>query len=210
MRLGRSIAAGAGGTALTLTGAFLGLSPWMAGFAKHGQAWSLATKTDFWSGLGLVLVGLATILLYRAELAQRLASRGITSRKPQLEAERPEPVAAAAPEPMTDAALLALASEVVQEVQSEQGGETAWPVDAAGPGVDEAELVRLATTLLHEIQSEKPEADRTPAAPSEPEKPLALMSEAELARMASNLLEEIQRTQQERQWVPARKEDTRE
>lgn len=182
----------------------------MAGFAKHGQAWSLATKTDFWSGLGLVVVGLATILLYRAELAQRLASRGITSRKPQLEAERPEPVAAAAPEPMTDAALLALASEVVQEVQSEQGGETAWPVDAAGPGVDEAELVRLATTLLHEIQSEKPEADRTPAAPSEPEKPLALMSEAELARMASNLLEEIQRTQQERQWVPARKEDTRE
>lgn len=207
MRLGRSIAAGAGGAALTLTGAFLGLSPWMAGFAKNGQAWSLATKTDFWSGLGLVVVGLATVLLYRVELSQGLAARGITSRTPHLEAEGPVPVASAAPEPMTDAALLALASEVVREVQHEHGGEAAsLPVDAAAAGVDEAELVRLATTLLHEIQSEKPEAEAAPSAPAEPEKPLALMSEAELARMASNLLEEIQRTQQS-QWVPARKED---
>ena len=205
MRLGRSIAAGAGSAALTLTGAFLGLSPWMAGFAKSGQAWSLATKTDFWTGLGLVVVGLGALALYRAELGQKLAARGITSRTPQLEAEGPEPVASPAPESMTDAALLALASEVAREVQHDEP----LPVDANVSGVDEAELVRLATTLLHEIQGEKPEKEEAPDTPPAAEKPLALMSEAELAHMAANLLEEIQRTQQE-QWVPARKEDTRE
>lgn len=200
MRLGRSMAAGAGSAALTLTGAFLGLSPWMAGFAKRGQAWSLATKTDFWTGLGLVVVGLAALALYRAELGQKLAARGITSRTPQLEAEGSEPVASPAPEPMTDADLLALASEVARE-------DEPLPVNANASGVDEAELVRLATTLLHEIQGKTPEKEEAPDTPPAAEKPLALMSEAELAHMAANLLEEIQRTQQE-QWVPARKEDT--
>ena len=208
MRLGRSIAAGAGSAAFTLTGAFLGLSPWMAGFAKNGQAWSLATKTDFWSGLGLVVVGLGTLLLYRAELGQKLAARGITSRTPQLEAERPEPVTGPVPEAVTDAALLALASEVVREVQQEHPVEA--PDSSPAPSVDEAELVRLATTLLNEIQAQKPRPEQEPTPPSEPDKPLALMSEAELAHMAANLLEEIQRTQQESQWVPARKEDGRE
>jgi hypothetical protein len=170
--------------------------------------WSAATKVDFWSGLGLVVVGLATILLYRMNLAQDLVEAGIISRQPSLEAASPQEEAslsAQSPD-MTDAALLALATSVVQDIQKSEGLEqpvepspsstTGLATHEQSPVKDE-DLVRLASSLLAEIQ--RSPAPETPApedteGTDTPEATPELMSESELARMAAELLQEIQRT----------------
>lgn len=208
MRLGRSVAAMAGSTVITVMGLFIGVSPWLEGLNSGRGTWSSATKVDFWSGLGFVVVGLATILAYRASLARDLMQAGVISRQPSLEPANQEgalvPTGEAAA--MTDAALLALATSVVKDIQRSEGQENATASAATSTGlathdqspVGDADLVRLAASLLAEIQGEQTSANSTSEAPPAPadtaEEPLELMSESELARMAAELLEEIQRT----------------
>lgn len=213
MRLGRSISAQAGGVAITVIGLLLGTSPWTEGLTRGGGSWSLATKTDFWSGLGLFVVGLATILLYRASLSHELQAAGITSRPARVDNDTPPaaPQPQAEPSSLSDEALLALATSVVNDLQ--RSGERQAAPRAAQPqtkapsasvpspsgGVADDELVRLASSLLSELQGasvkEKPVEEPTPPPPSNPpEKPAELMSESELARLASDLIREIQAT----------------
>lgn len=195
MRLGRSISAVAGTSAIAVAGLFLGLSPWLAGW-RHGGSWSLATKTDFWSGLGLVVVSLAAMMLYRAGLTRDLAAAGIISRKPTLEetSEAPAPAERETAKDISDEALLNLAASVVRGISDSDGeGDDAkalvLPADAP---VNEEELARLAASLLREIQGADTPAVAADAPSPTPETPLALMSEAELAQMAVSLLQEIQ------------------
>lgn len=215
MRIGRSIAAVSGSAAGSLVGLFLMVSPWISGIDNGHGSWSLATKTDFWSGLGIVVVGLAGIMMYRAGLSRELEAAGVVSRRVQLEEPAP-PVPAAEPSPMTDEALLALATSVVNDMHQQQG-QPVHPVTAegasapAGAPMSDAELVRLASSLLKEIQSEEPAAPAAPAVPSEapagePNPQPALMSEQELVKMATSLLEEIQRS---REMEPVHKGDER-
>ena len=199
MRLGRSISAVAGTSAIALAGLFLGLSPWLAGW-HHGGSWSLATKTDFWSGLGLVVISLMTMMLYRARLTRELVSAGIISRKPKLEetlAQADSAVVKEVPD-ISDEALLSLANSVVRNISDSYGqgvdGAKALALPKDSP-VSEEELARLAAALLREIQESVPKGKEADAPSGTPESPLALMSEAELAQMAASLLQEIQATE---------------
>ncbi|MCY0878766.1 MAG: hypothetical protein OWU84_07495 [Firmicutes bacterium] len=194
MRLGRFVAAGAGSLAATVTGLFLGVSPWLWGLNDGRHAWSLATKTDFWSGLGLVVVGLATLLAYRQGLMKAWEAAGIVSRTAVVDAADEALEAQAAPPPLTDEALLALAASLVKDLSPsdrapapEKTEALATPEDS--PVSDEA-LVKLAAALVKEIQP--PESPATPegGAAAPPTEPRAL-SEAELVHMAANLLLEI-------------------
>ncbi len=205
MRLGRSISAVAGGVTSTLVGLFLMVSPWVSGIETRHQSWSLATKTDFWSGLGVLVVGLATILLYRASVSRELETAGVVSRTPRLEGSA-APESAPAPAAMTDEALLALAASVVKDAHEERMQPVPGPAAAhqavatpAESPISEEELVRLASALLTEIQHtpEPPAPQEPPAQPAgHSSEPAALMSEAELVKMATSLLEEIQAARQ--------------
>ncbi|PSR21637.1 MAG: hypothetical protein C7B45_09980 [Sulfobacillus acidophilus] len=209
MRLGRSVSAVAGSSVITVLGLFIGVSPWLQGLNNGRGAWSLATKVDFWSGLGLVVVGLATILLYRMSLTRELVEAGIIGHQPSLESASLQEQAAVGGDAlaMTDAALLALATSVVQDIQKTEGPAEANPSSNAPPSglathqqspIEDEDLVRLASSLLAEIQGSVPAdgvADE-PAATPEDQSPPELMSESELARMAAELLQEIQRTSQ--------------
>lgn len=205
MRLGRSITAVAGPSVITMIGVFLGLSPWFAGL-NHGGPWSLATKTDFWSGLGLVVVGLVGIGLYQRGIVRELQAAGVLSRPVRLEDADEDPSTALPVEAasVTDTELLRLASTVVREVQESAAGagrhaaSTANVLEPHEPAaLSEEELVQLATQLLAEIQETRavgvPES--AAAAPTDTASRLALMSEPELARMAADLLQEIHQSQ---------------
>lgn len=211
MRLGRTITAVAGGSASVLIGAVVGLGPWIWHF-NRGGSWSLATKTDFWTGLTLVMIGLAAIALYQSDLYRSLAAAGLVVRRARVE-EQVEPLTeSSSPEPLTDQALLELATRVVQEMQTEvsaggsAAGEEVASVDS--PAISEADLITLASQLIREIQSDaaQPAAPQTAADESGSSDPLALASDAELARMAASLLQEIHETRQHAM-APAVEED---
>lgn len=221
MRFARSIIAVTGSSVVTVLGLFLGFSPWLEGL-NDGGPWSLATKTDFWSGLGLVVVGLATVILYRADLYQKLMASGVISRRAHLEARSADApthdAIGASDEALTDTALLALATSVVRDIQQELDGHSSHDAGAAAmtvadqPTMSEDELIRLASGLVREIQgtdfapTSKPDVDSSPSATPDP---LALMSEAELARMAQELLQEIQEAQRA-DMMPVHEEDSHE
>lgn len=205
----------AGSSVITVIGLFLGTSPWLWGLNHGGSHWSLATKTDFWSGLGLVVVGLAAMALYRAELSRNLALAGVISRRPTLEENAPEAEepSEAAPEPVTDEVLLALATAVVRDIESQHGSEASGPetttavTSTTDTPVSEDDLMRLAMSLLTEIRASKPEeVPQTDTAAPPSEKPLGLMSDSELFHMAADLLQEIQKSN-EYQTMPVSREE---
>ena len=214
MRLGRSITAVAGSTAITVIGIFLGASPWLWGISRGFQDWSPATKTDFWSGIGLVVLGLTTIMLYRVELNRRLELAGIISRMVKLEgSDEPKaaPDAADPKDSVSDEALLALAASVLKDIgdQKQPGAADAGATsleETERTAISEDELTRIATSLLREIQATQP----TDLQDTSGEKPLQLMSDSELFHMAWGLLEEIRQASGHREMVSAREEGTHE
>lgn len=205
MRLGRSISAVALSSFVALVGVFLGLSPWFEGL-NHGGPWSRATQTDFWSGVGLVLVGLATVMLYQRGVVRELQEGGVLSRPTRVDeqAESDTVPGAATPQPMNDAELLELAHAVVRDIADSKDSLSALTTTGSAAPSEE-ELVRLATHLLEEIQAFSPESGSAASNTAPEDRPLALMSEPELARMAAELLQEIQHSQ-ESSFVLARKE----
>lgn len=200
MRLGRSIAAAAGSVTIALIGVFLGVSPWLAGLNNGRTGWSAATKTDFWSGMGLLVVGAVTLALYQRRLARDLELAGVISRKPILEADAAEPAPAPTAEDLSDSALLALASSLLNNGPTEAmpPAPDAVPSEAGAqpsvPAVSDEALVRIAAALVHEIQASGsgPRPEPSDAAQSPKDEPPAALSEAELAHMAADLLLEIQ------------------
>ncbi|NMP23451.1 hypothetical protein [Sulfobacillus harzensis] len=213
MRTGRSIAAMSGSVAGSLVGLFLTVSPWMSRLNHANGSWTLATKTDFWSGLGVLVVGLVSMALYQGGLRREMAAVGLVSRRPRVEETEavPEAAAPAASPAITDEQLLALVNSMVEDLEQRQPQQPAQAPpstpDVKTPSDDD--LVRLASALLSEIRTEQAPGEKVPSEPKEPPAPQreqadrpALMSEAELLKMATNLLEEIQRT---RPMEPARR-----
>lgn len=196
-----------------LVGVFLGLSPWFEGL-NHGGSWSLATKTDFWSGLALTVLGLGTVMLYRRALTRQLVAANIVSRPTQLDEPVPQAEKAAL-EPISDAELLAVAASVVRNIQIEQ--DDSQDVDTRKQSqalatreeapISEDELVKLATALLSDIQSSSPR-HQGEGDPATPEPAMALMQESDLTRMAADLLQEIQAAKRSEALLGAREGDS--
>jgi hypothetical protein len=193
MRLGRTIAAVAGSLAVTLTGLFLGISPWLWGLNDGRHAWSLATKTDFWSGLGLVVVGLVALVGYRQSLMKELEWAGILSRTPVVDAVADESRAEGSAAPLTDDLLLALATSLVKDMSADERASA--PVgreDVAQPEqhpVTDETVVQAATQLVKDIEASHGSAA---AKPTEGER--ESLSEADIVHLAADLLLELQRS----------------
>ncbi len=198
MRLGRYVTQIAGSSLVTVLGLFLGVSPWLFGL-NHGGPWSLATKTDFWSGMFLVVVGLTTLTLYRASLSQRLIALGYKSPPMRLDQsqEAREPDANLQEDKISDDQLLELATAILGQMptshEANHGDATSRAVavlEEESSSVSEDQLIRAASQLLKELGTDESEAPKSEAEPDG--EPLSLMSDRELARMAQELLLEIQ------------------
>lgn len=210
MRIGRSVTAIVGSTVAALIGLFLAISPWLDGTQSGHASWSKATVTDFWSGIGVVVMGVATLMLYRASLTHQLVEEGILSRPTRVD-EKPyqDETPSEAKTSVSDEDLLQYATSLVKEWADE---EHLLPqealVNADDQPISEEELVRVAEALLQEIHTEPstgpveaPSKDTSRSDHSEGDEPLALMSDAQLQQMAASLLQEIQQSRQD-QWVP--------
>jgi hypothetical protein len=65
-----------------LAGAWLVLAPFALGTQASGQAWTTETRTDVWTGTGVLVIGLAGVAAFVAALRQDLADRGLAVRRP--------------------------------------------------------------------------------------------------------------------------------
>ncbi len=97
MRLGRH-ASGLAASALALLGGFwLLAAPWLLGYqAGVASGWTGATRTDFWTGAGVVVVALATMWGYATTLAVELRSGTRRAPAPSTTADHAAPAAAPA------------------------------------------------------------------------------------------------------------------
>jgi hypothetical protein len=97
VRLGRHLCAIAATAVAGLCGVWLMVSPWTLGLPQPGSGWGGAVLTDFWTGLGVVVVSALTMALYGGTLAAALRRAGLLprpERRPVLEAEEPTPAEA--------------------------------------------------------------------------------------------------------------------
>jgi hypothetical protein len=65
-----------------LAGAWLVLAPFALGTQPAGGAWTDETRTDVWTGAGLLVAGLAGVVAFASALWQYLAERGLAARRP--------------------------------------------------------------------------------------------------------------------------------
>ena len=79
-----------GALIVTVIGFFAGiwlfLAPFIVGYQKVGQDWTLATKNDLWTGGALIAISFLTLLLF-ASFALRDAARA-AERKRAAETEK--------------------------------------------------------------------------------------------------------------------------
>lgn len=109
-----------------LAGGFLLLSPWTLGEQSSGD-WSNVTKTQVWTGAGLVALGIVGLGLVAVQFSRLIRDSGAV---PVRDAQaRP---AGTAPNGEMDAALLALANALVADL-SRQSAAPAPPQYAPAP-----------------------------------------------------------------------------
>lgn len=99
--------------------------PW-AIHTVHGS-WTRGTSTDFWSGMGLALVGLAGFGGWYAGLRQELIQRSLVAPRQAAPANPPpaDDVAAATPAEDLDRLLRPLAESVLQNLSEQLASKDA-------------------------------------------------------------------------------------
>lgn len=143
MRLGRHLSALAATTLALLAGIWLMLAPWVLGYPRPAGAWGSETLTDFWSGLGIVVVAAVTLVLYGAGLTADLRRAGVIA-----------PRAAPAPPLVGEASLNGMnAVNGVGGAAARPPIQGTGPSDPAGGATADFEelLVPLATALLSDL-----------------------------------------------------------
>ncbi|MQA94010.1 MAG: hypothetical protein GEV11_04955 [Streptosporangiales bacterium] len=116
-----------------MAGLWLMLAPFALGTQPEGRDWTDPTTTEFFTGVGFAVVGLAGLLAFAAALRAELVARGLMTVRAAAPEPQPEPAQAAAPAADQDlAALLApLAAALVEEMEQRgtgvQGDRTEAP-----------------------------------------------------------------------------------
>lgn len=122
----RVVAATTWSLATGLAGGFLLISPWALGVQSGGD-WSNVTRTQFWTGAGLVLLGAFGLALVAAHFAALVRGGG----RAQAHVPGARPAGAGANGEM-DAALVALANALVADL-NRQPAQSAPPQHAPQP-----------------------------------------------------------------------------
>ena len=112
-----------------LAGAWLMLAPTALAYQPDGAGWVDATKVDFWSGAGLILLSVAGLIMFIFSLVEELRNMGVIERKEKEETEQEEaPEAAEAEEPASqqtdvEQVLLPLVNAMLKDMQDQQRRE---------------------------------------------------------------------------------------
>lgn len=139
-----------------LAGGWLLISPWALGEQSGSGDWTNVTKTQFWTGAGLVALAVVCLLVVVAQLAgaMRGGMAGQPSRSRSRSADSGQQLGAE-----TDAALVALANALVADLNRQHGAPpTQYP---------QAPPAQVAQTNGPPYQQpHAPEAPQGPQAPS--------------------------------------------
>ncbi len=101
-----------------------------------GGAWSAATSTMFWSGLGIIVVGLAALAAWQRELAQTVAAAFPDAAEDQASTSVNAAGAEEAPSPEAqwEAELARLTEAVIADLRAAVPGPQTVPALAQAPG----------------------------------------------------------------------------
>ncbi|MFI7708298.1 hypothetical protein [Nonomuraea sp. NPDC049480] len=105
----------------TLAGLWLMIAPLALGTQPENAGWTDATTSEFFTGLGVAVVGLVGLVAFALALHEELVSRGLVAVRRRAEPE-PEPVPAA---PQTSSAeLAALLAPLVEALREDLNNDT--------------------------------------------------------------------------------------
>jgi hypothetical protein len=96
-----------------LTGGWLALAPWALG-VQGGGDWTTVTKSEFGAGLGLIVLGVAGIVIVAAQSVRTLREAGVLA--PSRPAARTSDGVTASPE--MEKALIALAQALADDLDA--------------------------------------------------------------------------------------------
>ncbi|MEW9555967.1 hypothetical protein [Nonomuraea sp. NPDC050783] len=110
---------GAVAAALALmAGLWLMIAPWALGSQPDNADWTDITTSEFWTGLGVAVVGLAGAISFALAIHEELVKRGLVVVKPR-KVEQPEPEAAPAAPQASSAELASLLAPLVEALRED-------------------------------------------------------------------------------------------
>lgn len=110
-----------------LAGGWLALAPWALG-EQGGGDWTTVTRNEFFSGLGLIVLALAGVVIVAVQTMRSLRSAGVL---PSSRAAGGDD-AAVTSSPEMEKALIALAQALAEDLDTQR--ETPAPAAAGEPG----------------------------------------------------------------------------
>ncbi|SEG76989.1 hypothetical protein SAMN05444920_104437 [Nonomuraea solani] len=102
-----------------LAGLWLMIAPFALGTQPEGSDWTNATQSEFFTGLGVAVVGLAGAVSFALAIHEELVVRGLVVPKPRRTEPEPEPVPAAAAPQASSAELATLLAPLVEALRED-------------------------------------------------------------------------------------------
>ncbi len=106
-----------------VAGAWLMLAPTALAYQPDGANWINATYTDFWSGVGLIVLSVIGLVMFILGLVADLKNRGIIESKEEQESQEEAPEAAAeeaSQQTDVEQVLLPLVNAMLKDMQDQQ------------------------------------------------------------------------------------------
>ncbi|MEV5557227.1 hypothetical protein AB0L44_26525 [Nonomuraea wenchangensis] len=101
-----------------LAGLWLMIAPWALGSQPENRDWTDITTSEFWTGLGVAVVGLVGTISFALAIYEDLVVRGAVVVKPRRVEPEPEIVPAAPPQ-ASSAELAALLAPLVEALRED-------------------------------------------------------------------------------------------
>lgn len=114
-----------------VAGAWLMLAPTALAYQPDGADWINATYTDFWSGIGLIVLSVIGLVMFILGLVADLKNRGIIESKEEEPQQEEEPEAAeeeASQQTDVEQVLLPLVNAMLRDMQDQQQRRDGEPV----------------------------------------------------------------------------------
>lgn len=146
----------AGGLVTTFLGVALTVAPF-ALHLNHGS-WTSPTETMFWSGIGVIVVGLGSVLMWQRALFGEIkaAAADLAPARREEAASPEEQEAAAPPEEDFETQLTRLAAAVLADLKTEAGGAQA-PRGGERDVPATEDLQAVASAILRDLSDQNAE-----------------------------------------------------
>ncbi|MGH9131338.1 MAG: hypothetical protein ACRDWV_06615 [Acidimicrobiales bacterium] len=152
-----------GSLAAALAGGWLMVAPFALGYRPAGAAWNHPTEVDFWTGVGVVAVGLVGIMVSVAALRSDLRARGALA-PPLSRAERRE-ASAAARAAKAEAASADKAARAALAPSGAGSSGAGSGASSADPAMTPADLRDLLAPLVQALLVDLDDHDKSSCAP---------------------------------------------